>query len=79
MGRWRSMITRQPKPSKNNPNPAVWDIVIKEMKARDDFGLKKYGARLKANNGRDTLQDLYEELLDAIVYCRTLMYERDGK
>ena len=69
---------KQPKPKKND-YPASWDLVKIDMEKRDKFGQKKYKTRLQAFNGRDTLLDIYEELLDAIVYIRTLLYERDGK
>ena len=65
----------QPDPKPNN-NPAVWDLVLADMKRRDMLGLKRYGVRLQPENGRDMLWDLYEELLDAIVYLRGLIYER---
>ena len=68
----------QPKPIPNN-YPAIWDLVMEDIKKRDKFGLKKYGTRLQPFNGRDTLQDLYEELLDATCYCRSLIYERNRK
>ncbi len=65
----------QPKPKKNK-RPAVWDLVIKDMKARDNFGFKRYGMRLQPHNGRDVLQDAYEEALDLAVYLRQAIYER---
>jgi hypothetical protein len=68
----------QPKPTKNNL-PHSWDLVIQDMKQRDEFGAKKYNTHLQPNNGRDTLLDVYEELLDAVVYIRTLLFERDKK
>ena len=68
----------QPKPVKND-NPAVWDLVLREIADRDKFGEAKYGVRLQPHNGRDVLTDLYEELLDAVVYTRQLLFERDGK
>jgi len=71
------MIKDQPKPKKNNL-PAVWDLVIKDMKERDEFGLNRYGVRLQPYNGRNSLQDLYEELLDAVVYIRQLIYETEN-
>lgn len=66
---------KQPKPIKNN-NPSSWDLVLEDVKKRDDFGLKKYGTHLQPHNGRDTLLDIYEELLDAVVYIRTLIEEK---
>jgi len=69
---------KQPKPVKNN-HPYSWDLVIEDMKARDNFGFKKYGVRLQPFNKRKQLRDLYEELLDSIVYLRTLLYEIESK
>jgi hypothetical protein len=69
----------QPAPVKNKETPAAWDLVMDDIKKRDDFGKAKYGVRLQPNNGRDTLRDVYEEMMDAIVYMRSLMYERDGR
>lgn len=71
-------MTIQPKPKKNN-NPAAWDLVMQDIQKRDKFGESLYGTRLQPSNGRDTLLDLYEEMLDAVVYLRTLMFERDNK
>lgn len=67
----------QPPPAVNSL-PAVWDLVISDMLARDRTGEQRYGARLQPHNGRDTLRDAYEEALDLCVYLRSLMYERDG-
>jgi hypothetical protein len=64
----------QPLPTPND-GPSMHDLVIKDMEDRKAFGLRKYGALLQANNGRDALQDLYDELLDAIVYVRQLQQE----
>lgn len=71
------MAKRQPKPKKNKL-PAVWDLVLKDIKERDDFGIKKYGTRLQPHNGRDVLQDAYEEALDLVVYLRQAIYERQS-
>lgn len=62
-----------------NSGPRVWDLVIVDMMERDNIGFTKYGTHLQPDNGRDGLRDLYEELLDASVYIRQLMFERDGK
>lgn len=69
---------KQPPPTPN-AHPAVWDLVLEDIRVRDDFGAKKYGTRLQPHNGRDTLLDLYQEMLDAVVYLRQLIYERDGR
>jgi hypothetical protein len=64
----------QPKPKKNNL-PHSWDLVLKDITKRDELGFKRYGTHLQPFNGRNQLQDLYEELLDAVVYLRTLLGE----
>lgn len=68
----------QPAPVANG-NPAAWDLVMTDMRARDELGRQRYGVRLQPGNGRDTLRDAYEEALDLAVYLRTAIYERDGK
>lgn len=57
-------------------NDAVWDIVIEDMKARDRLGRERYGVPLTPNNGRDALQDAYEEALDLAVYLKQAIIER---
>lgn len=59
--------------------PACWDLVLADMAERDRFGKDKYGVRLQPHNGRSFLRDLYQELLDAVVYLRGEIYEREGK
>jgi hypothetical protein len=58
--------------------PSMHDLVIEDLAARKQFGLERYGSVLQAHNGRDALQDLYEEMMDALVYLRQLMAERDS-
>ena len=68
----------QPAPISSNL-PAVWDLVIADMRRRDAFGEGKYGTRLRPHNGRDSLLDAYQEALDLCVYLRQALYERDGR
>jgi hypothetical protein len=65
------------KPPQPSGHPAVWDLVLADIAERDRRGEAKYGTRLRPHNGRDALVDLYQELLDAVVYCRQAIYERD--
>ena len=62
-----------------NNKPAIQDLVMQDMLARKLLGQKRYGTPLQPHNGRDMMQDLYEELLDACNYIRGAIYERDGK
>lgn len=44
------------------------EALIELMRARDEFGLRKYGTRLQPFNGRDSLADAIDEALDLCVY-----------
>ena len=70
--------TPEPLPKENNL-PAVWDLVIQDMKDRDAMGLKRYGMHLQPFNGRNSLRDAYQEVLDLAVYLRQKIYEEEGR
>jgi len=67
----------QPKP-KENEHEAVWDAVLRDIHERDELGKRKYGVRLQPFNGRDVLQDAYEEALDLVVYLKQAIIERNA-
>lgn len=69
------LVTEQVAPTPNTL-PAVWDLVLADMKARDAEGRRKYGTPLQPFNGRDPLVDAYQEALDLVVYLRQAIYER---
>lgn len=62
----------------HNELPAVWQLVIDDMQARDRFGREKYGTPLQPFNGRDSLTDAYQEALDLVVYLRQRIFEYNG-
>lgn len=68
----------QPEPVKTESVPVV-HYVIKDILARADVGLDRYGTMLKADNGRDHLVDAYQEALDLACYLRAELIRRDGK
>ncbi len=68
----------QPLPTKNS-HRAVQDYVIDDIVKRKEHGIKKYGTALQPNNGRDALQDAYEEALDLCQYLKQAIIERDLK
>ena len=73
-------VLNKPEPAPvKSIHPAVWDLVLNDMVERDAMGKRRYGTRLQPFNGRDPMIDLYQELLDAAVYCRQAIYERDMK
>lgn len=69
-------MPEQPRPVPND-HPPIVPQVIADLDARMQLGIERYGVALQPDNGRDTLRDLYEELLDAAIYTRTLIAERD--
>lgn len=54
----------------------VWLLVIRDMEARREHGIKEYGGPLQPHNGRDAIVDAYQECLDMCVYLRQAIEER---
>lgn len=54
----------------------VIDLVKADLDARAAKDLQTYGTLLRVNNGRDADLDLYQELLDAVMYLRQSMAEK---
>jgi hypothetical protein len=69
----------QPKPEPTADSQSVTDAVIADMVQRREHGVRKYGVELMTNNGRDALLEIYQELLDATMYTKQLLMERDAK
>lgn len=69
-------VADQPMPTAVE-GPCIQDLVLADILQRKQVGIQRYGQALHANNGRDGLQDLYEELLDATMYVRQLIEERE--
>ncbi len=57
-------------------NKSSWKSVIKDMKKRNKFGIKKYTIPLNTTTKKDMLQEHYEELLDAVVYIKNYLLQR---
>lgn len=79
-------ITRAEKDGREGdtqPMPTITDgqdiqsMVIADITARREVGIQRYGTALQANNGRDAMRDLYDELLDACCYAKQALVERD--
>lgn len=68
-------MPNQPPPTPNDSTP-VWEMVIADMQERHRIGTERYGTPLQIHNGRDALQDAYEEALDLAVYLRQAIEER---
>lgn len=73
---WSIANDEQPAPRATTSVP-VWQLVVEDMRTRDQLGRARYGVPLQAHNGRDALRDAYEEALDLAVYLRQAIEERD--
>jgi hypothetical protein len=67
----------QPLPTKND-SADIQSLVIADIQERRELGRKRYGTALQPFNGRSTDRDLYEELLDALMYQRQRMVEAEA-
>ena len=76
---WDEMFSGEQELPRLNGKPSIRSLVEADLKAREAKGVRKYGVPLQAGNGRDALRDLYEELLDAAMYCRQAIAERDER
>lgn len=75
----------QPNPEKGFGD--MWDRIIKRyssetnkplmnlFKERREVGIKRYGVTLQAYNGRNSIEDLISELLDALAYTEQVAIE----
>lgn len=55
---------------------STWNAVRNDIQEREQMGVLRYGKYLTAHTTEDTLQHLYEELLDAVVYIKTEILKR---
>jgi hypothetical protein len=60
----------------HNENPEIHSLVTADIEARRQLGISRYGTPLQAENGRNALQDAYEECLDLACYLRQLIEEQ---
>jgi len=66
------------KPGECNPADSITKDVIADLQERERFGALKYGKYLTHHTSEDTMQHLYEELLDAALYIKTEMKKRNS-
>lgn len=55
---------------------AVVTQLLADMRARHELGIQRYGVPLTSGNGRNSMVDAYQELLDFVAYARTWLDER---
>jgi hypothetical protein len=61
-----------------NDEPGIHAIVIGDLVDRMRLGVKRYGTKLQAHNGRNPLVDAYEECLDLAVYLKQAIIEAEA-
>lgn len=66
----------QPLPTPNDFRD-IQSMVIDDIGKRRSVGIERYGTALQPFNGRKTLRDIYEELLDVACYMKQRMVEED--
>lgn len=72
------MSKEQPNPINNSERP-IGELVIEDIKERMNLGLARYGTLLQPFNGRDCLQDAYEEQLDFLQYFKQVIIEVENQ
>lgn len=73
------LAAAKPQPAPQPGQLTVADYVLADIQARVDAGLKKYGTKLMTNNGRSADWDLYQELIDAVMYQRQKLLEVENR
>lgn len=71
-------IVDQPPPTGHEGKRSIQAMVREDLVERERLGVERYGTALQAHNGRDSLVDLYQELLDACCYVRQAIEEERG-
>lgn len=71
-------VKQQPMPVTNDSTP-IGDLVRADIDARERLGIARYGTKLQAGNGRDSLRDAYDEALDLVFYLRQELEERSNR
>jgi hypothetical protein len=56
-------------------DPSMAHQLVEDIVKRDEYGYSKYGQNLEIMDGRPTIWDLYQELLDGDQYARKLIEE----
>lgn len=53
-------------------------LLIADIEARRQVGIERYGQGHRPFNGRNTIQDFYEEMIDGAVYAKSLLRAREA-
>lgn len=59
-----------------NETTDIQQAVIRDIEERREVGKQRYGTALQGFNGRSVVRDLYEELLDGVMYAKQMRKEQ---
>lgn len=65
----------QPMPTGSDRHPHAHAAAADRLMARSEVGERRYGRKLRPWNGRDPVQDLEEEILDAAAYVQNVRWQ----
>jgi NTP pyrophosphatase (non-canonical NTP hydrolase) len=65
-----------PEPAPQPGLEYVADLLLADIAERVEMGIGKYGTKLQTYNGRDSLWDAYQEVIDLAMYLRKEIAER---
>ena len=74
---YRSMVVMKPQSSPKPGRTNVTELVVQDLLARAQKGNQKYGRPLETFNGRNALQDAYEEAIDLVQYLKQRLLEEE--
>ena len=72
---WNDHIAAIPQPPPTPGHVPVLQDAIDALVARAAMGQKKYGTLLMTQNGRDAMEDWYQEQCDAYMYATQVILE----
>jgi hypothetical protein len=55
---------------------SIQALVRRDLEERERLGIERYGTPLRPHNGRNALQDAYEEALDLACYLKQALIEQ---
>jgi len=67
-----------PEPDPKEGKDIVFKAFMKDVEDRAEFGIMKYRTYLKTFNGRNALEDAYQEAIDLCLYLKQCLMENEA-
>ena len=65
--------------SSQQTKPDPYELMAADILKRKQLGVERYGKPLEPFSGKDMIQEAFEEILDAMVYIKMALIEREIK